>query len=99
MRPNLSTFRAQGVRCQHTSASPRAHDTGGTALLASTRRREIFNRLITDGYIEAKELAQELGVDTSTIRRDLEALEREGQVQRTHGGARPVPGITADLPY
>lgn len=68
-------------------------------LLASTRRREIMHRLATDGYVEAKTMADELGVDTSTIRRDLDALERAGQVQRTHGGARATPGATAKLPY
>lgn len=68
-------------------------------MLASTRRNRILDQLTTNGYVEAKELAQALGVDTSTIRRDLDALERDGQVQRTHGGARTVPGITADLPY
>ncbi|WP_255660086.1 DeoR/GlpR family DNA-binding transcription regulator [Nocardia spumae] len=66
---------------------------------ASTRRREIMHRLVTDGYVEAKALADELGVDASTIRRDLDALERAGQAQRTHGGARPTPGATAKLPY
>ncbi|MBY8861446.1 DeoR/GlpR family DNA-binding transcription regulator [Nocardia sp. CA2R105] len=68
-------------------------------MLASTRRREIMHRLVTDGYVEAKAIADELGVDASTIRRDLDALEREGQAQRTHGGARPTPGATAKLPY
>ncbi|MFE3104496.1 DeoR/GlpR family DNA-binding transcription regulator [Nocardia tengchongensis] len=68
-------------------------------MLSSTRRRQILDRLTTDGYVEAKEFARELGVDTSTIRRDLEALERDGQIQRTHGGARPIPGVTSDLPY
>jgi DeoR/GlpR family transcriptional regulator of sugar metabolism len=33
------------------------------------------------------ELCQELGVSESTIRRDLEALEEEGLIRRTHGGA------------
>ncbi|MEU4650173.1 DeoR/GlpR family DNA-binding transcription regulator [Nocardia fluminea] len=68
-------------------------------MLASTRRREIMHRLVTDGYVEAKALADALGVDASTIRRDLDALERAGQAQRTHGGARPTPGATAKLPY
>ncbi|MGV9633073.1 DeoR/GlpR family DNA-binding transcription regulator [Nocardia rhamnosiphila] len=68
-------------------------------MLASTRRREIMHRLVTEGYVEAKALADELGVDGSTIRRDLDALERAGQAQRTHGGARPTPGATAKLPY
>lgn len=58
-----------------------------------------MHRLVTDGYVEAKALADQLGVDASTIRRDLDALERAGQAQRTHGGARPAPGATAKLPY
>lgn len=68
-------------------------------MLVSTRRREIMHRLAADGYVEAKALADELGVDASTIRRDLDALERAGQAQRTHGGARRAPGATAKLPY
>ena len=68
-------------------------------MLASTRQREILHRLVADGYAEAKSLAGDLGVDISTVRRDLAALERAGQAQRTHGGARPSPGATAKLPY
>ncbi|WP_280236965.1 DeoR/GlpR family DNA-binding transcription regulator [Nocardia cyriacigeorgica] len=68
-------------------------------MLASTRRREILSRLFAEGYVAAKHLAIDLGVDISTIRRDLDALERVGQIQRTHGGARPLPGATAELPY
>lgn len=65
----------------------------------SVRQREILHRLLADGYVEAKRLADDLGVDASTIRRDLDALERARQVQRTHGGARPLPGTAAELPY
>ncbi|MGW6335722.1 DeoR/GlpR family DNA-binding transcription regulator [Nocardia rhamnosiphila] len=68
-------------------------------MLATTRRREIFNRLIADGYVEAKALASDLGVDISTIRRDLDVLESDGHVHRTHGGARLIAGIGAELPY
>ncbi|WP_132992134.1 DeoR/GlpR family DNA-binding transcription regulator [Gordonia zhaorongruii] len=63
------------------------------------RRTRIVDKLTANGYVEAKELACELDVDSSTIRRDLESLERDGQVQRTHGGARSVPGVSADVPY
>ncbi len=68
-------------------------------MLASTRRRDILNRLLIHGYVGVKELATELDVDISTVRRDLDALERAGQVQRTHGGARPASGLTVELPY
>jgi DeoR family transcriptional regulator of aga operon len=62
------------------------------------RRREIVRRLYLRGYVEARELAAELGVDTSTIRRDLDALSRAGHMRRTHGGARLLSGAV-DLPY
>ncbi|MFE3002626.1 DeoR family transcriptional regulator [Nocardia sp. NPDC059246] len=39
------------------------------------------------------------GPGLGAIRRDLDALERDGQIHRTHGGARAIPGVTADLPY
>jgi DeoR/GlpR family transcriptional regulator of sugar metabolism len=62
------------------------------------RRREIVRQLYLTGYAEARELAEALGVDSSTIRRDLDQLARAGHVQRTHGGARLVAGAV-DLPY
>ncbi len=62
------------------------------------RRREIVRRLYLMGYVEARELAAQLGADSSTIRRDLDALSRDGHVRRTHGGAR-LPAGAIDLPY
>jgi DeoR family transcriptional regulator, aga operon transcriptional repressor len=62
------------------------------------RRREILRRLFLSGYVEAKELATSLGVDSSTIRRDLDALASAGRLQRTHGGARALAGAV-DIPY
>ncbi|MFD4295197.1 DeoR/GlpR family DNA-binding transcription regulator [Rhodococcus sp. NPDC058532] len=66
---------------------------------ASTRRHEILERLVADGYVEAKALSRDLGVDASTIRRDLDALVRGGKAERTHGGARPVDGTHSEIPY
>ncbi len=62
------------------------------------RRREILRQLFLTGYVEVKEFAASLGVDSSTIRRDLDALARSGHLKRTHGGARPLPGAV-DVPY
>ncbi|MEU5841677.1 DeoR/GlpR family DNA-binding transcription regulator [Rhodococcus sp. NPDC047139] len=66
---------------------------------ATARRREIFHRILADGYVDAKTLSADLGVDTSTIRRDLDALAREGKVERTHGGAKAVEGAGHEVPY
>lgn len=63
------------------------------------RRREIIRRLHRDGYVEARKLSEELGVDSSTIRRDLDVLVRDGQAERTHGGARPIGGASSEIPY
>lgn len=62
------------------------------------RRREILRQLFLTGYVEVREFAATLGVDSSTIRRDLDALARSGHLQRTHGGARALPGAV-DVPY
>ena len=47
------------------------------------RLLEILRRRRT---AELDDLARELAVSSSTIRRDLEALEEQGAVERTHGG-------------
>jgi len=39
------------------------------------------------GMADVETLAAEIAVSSSTIRRDLEALEQQGLVKRTHGGA------------
>jgi DeoR family transcriptional regulator, aga operon transcriptional repressor len=65
----------------------------------AARRDAIVERAVRDGYVEAHTLAVELGVNASTIRRDLDVLERAGHVRRTHGGARLVADGTGDIPY
>ncbi|MFC6236660.1 DeoR/GlpR family DNA-binding transcription regulator [Longivirga aurantiaca] len=65
----------------------------------AARRDAIVERAVRDGYVEAHTLALELGVNASTIRRDLDVLERAGHVRRTHGGARLLADGTGDIPY
>lgn len=60
--------------------------TGG-AVVGTKRRQEILHRVQRVGYVSARDLAEEYGVDTSTVRRDLDALARLGLVVRNHGGA------------
>jgi DeoR/GlpR family transcriptional regulator of sugar metabolism len=56
------------------------------------RQERILRRLESNNYAEVKELAAELDVDASTIRRDLQTLVRSGNVERVHGGVRlPAP--------
>jgi len=55
--------------------------------MGKKRRQEILQRVQQQGYVSARELAEEYAVDTSTVRRDLDALARSGLVVRNHGGA------------
>ena len=53
----------------------------------SDRRRSALEFIIRKGFVSLNELASTLGVSESTARRDLEVLEEQGGVRRTHGGA------------
>jgi DeoR family fructose operon transcriptional repressor len=56
-------------------------------MLAEERRFQIRELLAAHRTLSAKELCERLHVTVVTIRRDLEALEREGVLVRSHGGA------------
>lgn len=62
-------------------------------MYGSERRRHITESLAASGRVTVADLAAGLKVSAETIRRDLSALETEGLLERTHGGAVPaVPG-------
>ncbi|WP_153557310.1 DeoR/GlpR family DNA-binding transcription regulator [Roseimaritima sediminicola] len=50
------------------------------------RRQELRRTLQTHGFVALGDLAQRLDVSESTVRRDLDFLEQEGEARRTHGG-------------
>jgi DeoR/GlpR family transcriptional regulator of sugar metabolism len=52
-----------------------------------TRREQIVQLVEQHGFQSVAALAARFGVDTSTIRRDLDRLAAEEAVTRTHGGA------------
>ena len=67
---------------------------------SSDRRRRLLDRVRADGHADAAALARDLGVDGSTIRRDLAILANAGLVRRTRGGVLPSdPADVIDLPY
>lgn len=55
-------------------------------MLAEERRTRLLELVRTRGFAALPELAGELAVSESTIRRDLELLEETGSAKRTHGG-------------
>ena len=56
-------------------------------LLPPQRRDRIVGFLRRSGAATLQQLSQALDVSPSTLRRDLDALEAEGILDRTHGGA------------
>ena len=63
------------------------------------RRTQLLDRLRARGHASVAELARGMGVTSSTIRRDLRRLERDGRLLRTYGGAalRERPTSTEDI--
>lgn len=60
------------------------HDKKQTS---TQRRAQILELLATEGEIFVLDLSERFGVTPMTVRRDLEALEAENVLSRTHGGA------------
>lgn len=55
-----------------------------------SRYHTVLELLCYETKVQVTELAARMGVSEMTVRRDLEAMEREGLLQRVHGGAVPV---------
>jgi DeoR/GlpR family transcriptional regulator of sugar metabolism len=56
-------------------------------MLAAQRRSKILAELEADGTVRVSDLVYKLGVSDMTVRRDLDALQREGMLEKVHGGA------------
>lgn len=59
--------------------------------LLSQRQGEILAKVETRGFATIEQLAEEFGVSTQTVRRDIIALDAQGLLQRFHGGAGSNP--------
>jgi DeoR family fructose operon transcriptional repressor len=59
-------------------------------MYAEERQRWIVERARAGGRVEVAAIADELGVTTETVRRDLTTLERHALLRRVHGGAIPI---------
>src|SRR5689334_14896550 len=64
---------------------------------AQARQTVILDVLARDGFIEVGTLQQLLQCSEATIRRDLDQLQAEGLLRRTHGGA--VSDNSRELPF
>jgi DeoR family transcriptional regulator of aga operon len=67
-------------------------------LLIGERRQQVLSLIQRDGRVLVSELSKAFGISPITIRKDLDRLESQGLVQRTHGGAlAPQNTVRLDL--
>lgn len=71
-------------------------------LLPAGRKENLAAYVAVAGQVTVPELVQHFGVSADTIRRDLDQLDLDGRVIRTHGGAMslstaPKPDTTMDV--
>lgn len=68
-------------------------------MLAEDRLNAIVSMVQQTGSVTVPELAEALGVTASTIRRDLQTLDRAHRIAKVHGGATSLERahVTRDL--
>lgn len=81
--------------------------SGRVELLPAKRQAMILDHLRAHGATSIQALAEAIGGSPSTVRRDLDHLEKGGYLERTHGGAmlpsqeratfEGVPSVNAEL--
>ncbi|MEU6084466.1 DeoR/GlpR family DNA-binding transcription regulator [Streptomyces sp. NPDC047108] len=67
-------------------------------LLAEQRRTLIVDEVRRRGGVRVNELTRRLRVSDMTVRRDLDALARQGLIEKVHGGAVPVAEASTHEP-
>ena len=62
-------------------------------MYAEERQHAIATLVADRGRVAVTAVAEQFGVTTETVRRDLAALERAGMLRRVHGGAVPAGAL------
>ena len=66
-------------------------------MFALERQKRIIEILNDTGAVSVSRLSAELDVTEETVRRDLEKLEKQELLRRTHGGALPIDDSSGEL--
>lgn len=70
--------------------------TGLRIRFPAERQDYVLQQLARHGRVEAGRLADELGVSSESIRKDLTLLEDRGLLRRVHGGAIPAGELSTE---
>ena len=66
-------------------------------MFAIERQQRILEKLKEDGAVSVSRLSAEFSVAEETVRRDLEKLEKQEKLLRTHGGAVTIDDSKQEL--
>jgi Fur family transcriptional regulator, ferric uptake regulator len=84
------TVAPQSAPVSFSSVEEAIHAVRERGMRLSTARRIVLEALFAaDGPVSAQQLSRELAVDTTSIYRNLELLERHGLVRHVHLGHGP----------
>lgn len=72
---------------------------GDECMAPDLRKKRILEELVQKGKVEILDLVSLLKVSAMTVRRDLDELERQKKLIRTHGGAALPQAIIAEQSY
>lgn len=67
----------------------------GSAMLALERQKIILEHLASNRVMTTKRLSELTGASLATLRRDLNLLDSQGLLKKTHGGAQSVQASAA----
>lgn len=67
--------------------------------LPAERRQMILAEITSTGAVRVDKLGRHFDVSEMTVRRDLDSLEAEGLLERTHGGAIALQAVTVERRY
>jgi len=67
--------------------------------MKTNRLDAIRHHLYSNGETSIQALAEGVGASLATIRRDLQILEEQGVIERSHGGARISKGLDTEVAF
>ncbi len=74
-----------------------AEHAHSTPLIPEQRQQKLLDLVRREGVVSTRELTAYLGVSHMTVRRDIAALEADGQVESVQGGVRAA-GVVSQAP-
>jgi DeoR family glycerol-3-phosphate regulon repressor len=92
---HVKTAKGDPLRAERAERGERGEDA---PMLADARRTAIVATVSRERVVRVSDLAEQFGVSLVTVRRDIEALDDAGLVQKIHGGAKLPGGVSTHEP-